>query len=387
MSWLPSILLRPHSGALIVLGTSALGGAAYRYSSSSSSDASLNPHSFTPYTLVHKQPVSSTSAIFTLRNREGGRDPESLKEGWKRSVWSVQVKQPQLQIARAYTPLPPLSQTSPPSAAPESHNADGADDDAHASEDLRLLIRKEEGGEVSTYLHTLAPQSTVELRGPNTECELPHDIKEVIFLAGGTGIAPAMQVARALGQRAGSRMWILWANRRREECAGGVSDGDEGDGETVRMLRLQPQSTWWRGLFWGRARGTETVPLHTQRQMQTLVGGHSSEAKGKGIIVQELESLKTRGTPHTRGLSISYYVDEENHFISPGDVAKRLHVDAQSHHDHGEKGSKVILVSGPDGFIAHWAGKKLWVGGREVQGPLGGVLGQMDLGDWRVFKL
>ncbi|KAF2266115.1 hypothetical protein CC78DRAFT_531975 [Lojkania enalia] len=352
MSWIPSILLRPRPGLLIALGSSALGGAAYGFSKPNSrSDTSLNPHSFTPYTLVDKQPVSSTSAIFTLRNRYGGPDPDSVKEGWKRSIWSVQVKQPQLQIARAYTPLPP------PSFMPREDN--------EGPEDIRLLIREEEGGEVSTYLHRLPEQSTVELRGPNTECELPHNIKEVIFLAGGTGIAPAMQIAQAMARRTDSRMHILWANRRREECIGGTNDGGE-----ITNAIVQGRLDWWKNILGLGQPATE----------QTLVESHTTQ--GKGVLVQELDVLKEKSKAHTKGLSVQYFVDEEKKFIQPGDVARRLHIGEPE-----AKGSKVILVSGPDGFIEHWAGKKHWEGGREVQGSLGGVLGQMDLNGWSVFKL
>ncbi|KAF2250651.1 hypothetical protein BU26DRAFT_267925 [Trematosphaeria pertusa] len=347
MSWL--IRIRP--GVLVVFGSSAIGGAAYRHFKPGSAEASLNPHTFTPYTLVDKQDVSDTSAIFTLRHRDGAPDPESVKEAWKRSVWSVQVKQPQLQIARAYTLLPPKT--------------DGIQAGEKEAEDVRLLIREEEGGEVSTYLHRLAEKSTIELRGPNVECELPHDIKEVLFLAGGTGIAPAMQVAQALGRRTGSKMHILWANRRREECIGGVSD------EHIPANPIIHSGTsWWRSLI---GLGHTAAP-------QAVVDKHSSQ--GKGVLVQELEALKECSQAGTRGLSVQYYVDAEKTFIKPGDVAKRLHVEGPE-----EKGSRLILVSGPDGFIEHWAGKKLWVGGREVQGEIGGVLGQMDLKDWNVFKL
>jgi hypothetical protein len=350
-----SRLIRIRPGFLVVFGSSALGGAAYRFfAAPSQSDASLNPHTFTPYTLVDKQTVSPSSAIFTLRHREGARDPESVQKAWVRSVWSVQVKQPQLQIARAYTPLP--------------SRLDGTAGD-EAAEDVRLLIRAEAGGEVSTYLHALPEKAKIELRGPNIECELPHDIKEVIFLAGGTGIAPAMQVAQAMGRRTGSRMCILWANRRREECIGGVSD----DHIPVNPV-FQAGSRWRSLLGMGQPAVQEASPLVV--------------SQSKGIIVQELEALKERGDLRTRELSVhqelsvQYYVDDENTFIKPADVAKRLHISTP-----GETGSKLILVSGPDGFIEHWAGKKLWVGGREVQGPLGGVLGQMDLKDWKVFKL
>lgn len=346
MSW----LRRPRAGGLIVLGTSALGGAAYRFIQPSTSGVSLNPDTFTTYNLVHKQPVSSTSAIFTLRNPNGASDPQSLKEGWKRSVWSVQVKQPQLQIARAYTPLPPTPD------APLDSNGE--------AEDLRFLIRQEEGGEVSTYLHRLPEQSTIELRGPNTECELPEGIQEVIFLAGGTGIAPAMQVAHALGQRPRSRMHILWANRRREECLGGVSD----EGET--RAHTKGRSTWWKSLL-----GLQQPTVQT-----TLEDNHSEQSTG--VIVQDLNALKAQSNAHTRGLMVQYYVDDEKTFIKPADVARRLGQDTPE-----QNISKVILVSGPNGFIDYWAGKKLWVGGQEVQGPLGGVLGQVDLKGWSVFKL
>ena len=354
-----SRLIRIRPGFLVVFGSSAIGGAAFRYFNAPCSfDASLNPHTFTPYTLIDKQTVSPSSAIFTLRPREGAHEPESVKEAWIRSVWSVQAKQPQLQIARAYTPLPPRS------------DAKSADGSREAEEDMRLLIRAEAGGEVSTYLHALPENATIELRGPNVECELPHDIKEVIFLAGGTGIAPAMQVAQAMGRRTGSKMCILWANRRREECAGGVSDGHLGPGSDEPVQ----SGIWWRSLL-GLAQPARELP-----QVPVV--------QGKGAIVQELEALRERNVFRSREvsvhqeLSVQYYVDEEKTMIKPADVAKRLHISAP-----GDKGSKLILVSGPDGFIEHWAGKKLWVGGREVQGPLGGVLAQMDLGDWKVFKL
>lgn len=340
MSW-----LKRRAGPLIVLGSSAVGGAIYRLAKpSDSSDATLNPHTFTPYTLVSKQPVSSSNAIFTLRNSSGASDAESINEVSKRSVWSVQIKQPQLQIARAYTPLPPTTES-----------GKTGDDD---SQDLRLLIRQETGGEVSTYLHRLPEQSTTELRGPNTELKLPHDIIEVIFLAGGTGIAPAMQVAQALRWRTGSKMHILWANRRREECLGGVSD-DSGHG-------YAQDRKGWKNLFGSSA---PAPPVEQPNATQ------------KGAIVAELDALKKRYEPATRGLSINYYVDEEKTFIQPGEIEKRARRPKE------EPGSRLIVVSGPDGFIEHWAGRKLWANGREVQGPLGGQLGRMDLGEWRVVKL
>ncbi|KAF3000953.1 hypothetical protein E8E13_009097 [Curvularia kusanoi] len=351
MSW-----AKRRAGPLIILGTSAAGGAAYRFfGTSKASDESLNPHTFTPYTLVDKQPVSSTSAIFVLRNSAGAPDSQSVREVERRSVWSVQIKQPQLQIARAYTPLP--------------HTTDEKKKDDNAPQDMRLLIRQETGGEVSTYLHRLPEQATIELRGPNAEFELPRDVKEVVFLAGGTGIAPAMQVAQALSRRTGSRMHILWANRRREECVGGVSD-EQGSTKTS-----QNRVGWWKSVLIGSSETATLVGLSKDEPAESVT------PKEKGLIVKELDALKAKNTIAVQGLKVQYYVDEENTFIQPEDVKKRMISTSQ------EKGSKLIIVSGPDGFIEHWAGRKVWADGREVQGPLGGVLKGMDLGDWKVFKL
>lgn len=350
MSW-----VKRRAGPLIVLGTSAAGGAVYRFfGPSKSTDESLNPHTFTPYTLVDKQPVSSTSAIFTLRNSNGAPDSQSVKEVEKRSVWSIQIKQPQLQIARAYTPLP--------------HTTDNKKDET-APQNIRLLIRQETGGEVSTYLHRLPEQAMIELRGPNAEFELPRNVKEVIFLAGGTGIAPAMQVAQALSRRTGSKMQILWANRKREECVGGVSDDREAPNASQNRLG------WWKSILIGSSETATLVGLSKDDPVE------SETPQDKGLIVKELDALKANNTIATQGLKVQYYVDEEKTFIHPEDVAKRMVSTSQ------EKGSKLIIVSGPDGFIEHWAGRKVWADGRETQGPLGGVLRGMDLGDWKVFKL
>ncbi|KAF2443494.1 hypothetical protein P171DRAFT_432740 [Karstenula rhodostoma CBS 690.94] len=332
---------------LYICAAAGAGVAAYRFLKPESLNASLHPHDFAPYILVDKQSVSSTNAIFTLHDGFGVPEPDSVKEARRRGVWSVQAKQPQLQIARAYTPLP-------------SKPNESDDEDGHS---LRFLIRQETGGEMSTYLHRLLAGSTIELRGPTVEYELPPDVNEVLFLAGGTGIAPAMQVAEALSRSTGSRMHLLWANRRREECEGGF--GDEALFDTSGQ-----QPSWWRNLLGLGQDSNQALPVGTQKVVS------------KGLIVRELEALKERGQSATRGLHVQYYVDDERSFIKPGDVAKRIHTESSE-----GQGSRLILISGPDGFVEYWAGKKLWVDGREVQGPLGGVLANMDLKNWQVVKL
>ncbi|QDS76701.1 hypothetical protein FKW77_000780 [Venturia effusa] len=347
---IPQVLLRPVPGFLILFGSGTAGGYAYTsYAKSDQESGALNQHDFSPYTLVSKKPVSSTSSIFTLRPRYTDADSRSLlQQACKKGIWSVQVKQPQLQIARSYTPLPSTS------------------GEAELQDQLRVLIRREESGEVSNYLHKLPEETTVHLRGPFLELEIPENATEVLFLAGGTGIAPALQVANLLGERKDTKVHILWANRRREDCVGGKSD----------MHHLPPSGplSGFRGMF-----GSQQI---------TSASPATSQAVYEASVVQEIDKLKSRGRPGS--LIVDYFVDEEGSFIREKDVQQHVRHLAKEDHDVASQtrpSEKYILVSGPDGFIKHLAGEKVWVGGREAQGPLGGVLSKMDLPGWRIIKL
>ena len=56
-------------------------------------------------------------------------------------------------------------------------------------------------------------------------------------------------------------------------------------------------------------------------------------------------------------------------------------------------GRNIICVSGPDGFIDAYAGTKHWLGGKEIQGPVGGILNMLKvqsngrMADWLVLKM
>lgn len=304
---------------------------------------SKSPDGFIRYTLERKEPVSSTSTIFTLRpaistHTLAGQCDNEL------AIKSIQIKQPQLQIARNYTLLP-------------------SSQDQELGE-LKCLIRKEVNGEVSGYLHRLPIGADVDVRGPAADVVLPPDVSSVIFLSGGTGIAPAMQVADALAGQ--SDVHILWANRRREDCAGGFSDTPH-------------RSGWLSGL----------VSMFGLTMFGSSIGDQS---RVKNTVVMRLEDLKNKASEEqnlslaSHRMAVDYFVDEEDTFIRPQDVQKLVKATTQSSPRPGGS-PNIILVSGPDGFINFWAGPKQWVGGREEQGPLGGTLSKMDLNGWLVVKL
>ncbi|RMJ26740.1 hypothetical protein PHISP_02394 [Aspergillus sp. HF37] len=302
----------------LVAVTVAAGGIGAYFRSEQSRPSTLDPLSFTNYHLVSKEPVSSTGSIFTLKPaKPDGNGYRVYEEAWRMGVWSVLFKQPQLQIGRDYTPLLPT----------------GDDDDS-----LRFFIRRDPYGEVSRYLHGLSLGSTVELRGPQLEYRIPSSTQEVLFIAGGTGIAPALQASYSLLRRGHNnpRIRILWANRRREDCLGGVND------------TVADRKPWFSGIF------TRTAPDRPKDPPSP--------------VVRELESLRSQ---YPGQITVDYFVDEENTFIGKKDIADFAPIPA------GKR--KLILVSGPEGFISYMAGPKVWAQGAELQGPLGGIIQQLDL--------
>lgn len=295
----------------------------------SSDHTIFNPPRFTLFSIIDKQDVSPTSVILTVRpcKDESDDNTDPYTKNWSQGTWSVEFKQPQLQVARSYTPLPPT---------PDMRN----------TSDLRFLIRRERGGEVSNYLANLPVNATVELRGPHPGVNLPKDAADVVFLAGGTGIAPAMQVVYTLLEKRTDshkpKIHIVWANRNRVDCTGGVSSS---------VTR--------------KSRQRKTSSLRVQK------------------VVQELEHMRSMHPDH---LTIDYVVDEEGTFIDQKVISVATR---KSSLDISRTSStpNLLFVSGPEGFVNFLAGPKVWEDREEKQGRLGGLLGQTGLVNWRVWKM
>ncbi|KAI1762696.1 hypothetical protein GGR53DRAFT_402791 [Hypoxylon sp. FL1150] len=408
-----------------VAGLSAVIIAAVVLKSASSSDGDkriINKTSFSPFTIVSKEQVSPTAFILSVRpgnNVEGGGgSAQAFREAWDHGLWSVEIKQPQLQIARHYTPLPPLS----------AHESASSQND----EVLRFLVRKVDGGEMSTYLSKLRVGDAVWLRGPHLGFDIKKRLgdagRRVVFVAGGTGIAPALQVAQRLldaptenadGEKyeAGKKptVSILWANRRADDALGRQQQASSSSGGKSWF------SGWWR-------RGDETPPGNMIEQKEMA----------ETSFAQQIRDLERR---HPGRFRVSYFVDEKGSFIgaqdlratlidgrntpstpqqplppaktcawhSPTALAKFPDDDDASRRDTECKciqkstqevkstnvGANLICVSGPDGFIEAYAGPKRWYAGTEMQGPVRGVLGRMLAdgdrpeveGNWLVLKL
>jgi homoaconitate hydratase len=332
---------------LTVVTLAAAGIGAYVRSRQEPLDAHLNPVSFARYKLVSREPVSSTNSIFTVEPASPADNRETYELAWQTGVWSVMFKQPQLQIGRDYTPLPPPHEES-----------DGT------NHSLRFLIRRDPHGEVSRYLHRLQQGSQIEMRGPQVECEISPDVNDILFIAGGTGIAPALQAAYIMLKRTiegeSPKIHILWANRKREDCAGGISDTPK---------TAPPKSSWWP------LRNQTTSSAASVPAPYSLAPSSANQ----GAIVRELQDLKTR---HPGQITVDYFVDEENTFISTKDIKAYIE-SVQS----TSANKRMIVVSGPEGFINYMAGPKVWAQGYELQGPVKGIIQQLGLKEWEIWKL
>lgn len=81
---------------------------------------------------------------------------------------------------------------------------------------------------MSRYLYSLKKGDVVEIRGPGVEYVYPlQGDKKIVFFAGGTGIAPALQMMESLLLREGEgerEAEILWAVKHKEEAFGGMKE-------------------------------------------------------------------------------------------------------------------------------------------------------------------
>ena len=267
--------------------------------------------------------------------------------------------QPDLQIQRPYTPLPPTR--------------------GIPNELLRLYVRKEASGEVSSFLHRLPLGTLVHMRGPYLEYQIPEDVEEVLFLAGGTGIAPALQVAHCLfnlrkwdGKKT-PRMKILWANRRREDSRAGLEP------EKIQEFR--------QGL-WVKARNAITTgEASPRKQIRSISTSYTAPSVQQTRLVEEVEQLVKNLDGR---LSIDYFVDEEGTHITKPLLTSYLRDKSSStevSYKGRDSGKKLLLISGPDGFVAYYAGSNEWQSGKRVAGPLGGILKEINPQGWDIWTL
>ena len=362
-----------------MVGGVLLGGFMYYFTSSSSPTATLNDTTFVPYRITSREAISPTSFVLTISPNQTlqQESPPYLHPDdpstWRYPLWSVEFKQPEVQISRRYTPLPPRDGDDP---------RDGT---------LRFYIRTVGGGEMSNYLGRLREGQDAWLRGPHRGFDVVDRLgqrQDVVFLAGGTGVVPGLQAANAvLESRPDTTFRLLWAVRKREEL----------------QDPAPPARSWWDR--WTTAPSPTQLPINLN---------------SPSPVGRQLAQMKSK---YGDRLIVEVAVDEEATIFSPNHIANALLATTKTevspspnpdcalhnqmlHHNVSEfetetpqcgcgpeGGRALFMVSGPDGFIRHYAGSKVWLGGSQTQGPVGGVASRIQAQnaqlkrDWLVLKL
>ncbi|KAK4199872.1 putative cytochrome c mitochondrial import factor CYC2 [Triangularia verruculosa] len=393
----------------------------------------LNGQTFSPFEIVDQQQISPTAFIITVKPVISRWDPLSgqAKLEWidnlqrelsRAGTWAVEIKQPELQVARDYTPLP----YDEPSTAHE----DGTQDRARSfffsqptSPTMKFLIRKTDGGEVSSWLSRRKVGDTIELRGPHQSFNVVARVgaedgdKRVVFLAGGTGIAPALQTANSIFQEHQQTMKqmpqvdIIWANRSREDC--------RPENPIIKLLEQLKQESQGKisyvctvdedGTFITANDIIAKAQLESPKQAQKPTASprkswwFSASAGSTQANAAQLEPpTQSTGKDETN----CYFHSPQLLVASAGEDYEKINGEKRNPKWKCTCWKKVdgvdlripkfknlLMVSGPEGFINHFAGPKYWADGKERQGPVGGVIGQLAkkypslTSDWLVLKL
>lgn len=180
----PSSPSSSQSSLLLAALLATAGGAGlyfYQASSSSSSKPYLSYGSFTPLKIKDVKRITADSSIFTLALPHSAL-PHSQdyppSEPPDNPLQAIYIRQPELQLQRAYTPLEAQAFSTGETATRNS----GDVKDAKKDREIRLLVKRYDDGEVSSYLHRLGIGGEVDIRGPVRTWTIPPDCEHLIFV-------------------------------------------------------------------------------------------------------------------------------------------------------------------------------------------------------------
>ncbi|GJE84114.1 ferredoxin reductase-like C-terminal NADP-linked domain-containing protein [Phanerochaete sordida] len=135
-------------------------------------DATLSPAYFTPVTVTATERCKDPNTCLMELTVPREALPPS-RDRLFAPIWSVYIKDDDIQVERAYTPL------------------EGIDEDGR----MRFWVKKYPKGEVGRWLHSKRAGDKIEIRGPLKTYHWQEDKwDEVVMISGGTGITPFYQL-------------------------------------------------------------------------------------------------------------------------------------------------------------------------------------------------
>ncbi|KAF4619909.1 hypothetical protein D9613_005535 [Agrocybe pediades] len=141
----------------------------------------LTPRQFISSKVLDNEPSGPNTKLLRLALPPHALPPAYSSDGSFDPIWSVYVKDDDIQVERAYTPLNGLE-------------SDGS---------MLFWVKKYPKGEVGRWLHSKQPGDKIELRGPLKTWPWKADQwDEIVMISGGTGITPFVQLFNRVISRA-----------------------------------------------------------------------------------------------------------------------------------------------------------------------------------------
>lgn len=136
-------------------------------------------------------PISPETSLFRLEVPKSVLPSAFSSDPTARPILSLYVKEPSLQIQRAYTVSsspPPLSDLATPADLPgpvsREQPLSATSFDSTGPAELDLVVKRYHDGELSRYIHRLGPGSELHVRGPSvTWWYRTQDWDEVVFVS------------------------------------------------------------------------------------------------------------------------------------------------------------------------------------------------------------
>ncbi|KAH3669083.1 hypothetical protein OGAPHI_001679 [Ogataea philodendri] len=151
----------------------------------------LRPDQFVPFVVTYKQKYDEDHYLIELTRKQYNPALASpLFDG--AAMWSVEIKQPDINIVRNYTPLPLyVDGTDPETNRPRLRLLTRTENHGR----FLLLVKRYNTGEFSRWLTNRKVFDEVQLRGPCVEYKLPQTLPETVaFYGAGTGVLPLLQL-------------------------------------------------------------------------------------------------------------------------------------------------------------------------------------------------
>lgn len=373
----------------------------------------LDANEFHPFKITHKEQIDEDHYLIEIKPVHShwqysyytNYDSKSIWNGDK--IWSVEVKQPQIMVVRAYTPLPLYFMQSEYTYSGEKKpllrviNNDLDDYDKGGT--MCFYIKKYNDGEVSRFIANKNVGDELEIRGPHVEFKFPYhplkplhqrpifrdlpskiesehlidnikkannipDYDNLDFYAAGTGIAPILQVLLSRNPYRGF-VNIHYSAQKPEE--------------------LKPLERFL--FFLEKIDRVNLIPHYDSQKAWLKKSDIKKPEKSNYLSPQRLEE-KTHELSPEEALKLRMQIlsgesdgaEETKELLRPPRFANAIE-QALETSKQKKKDASLALVCGPDGYVEYVAGKKLL--NTNEQGAVGGLLGEKGWDNTNVHKL